>query len=140
MISQTAEYALRAIVYISQNPDVAQTAQQIAGKTHVPKGYLSKIMQSMARSGLVVSQRGLGGGFTLARPAKEISVLDVLSAADAPIQRIQRCPLGIKSHAGLCPVHRLVDDAIKQIEDAFRQANIEDLVNSTNGVKPLCEE
>ena len=55
MISQTAEYALRAIVYLADNPTDAQTAEAIAKGTKVPVGYLAKIMQGLARSGLVTS-------------------------------------------------------------------------------------
>ena len=63
MISQTAEYALRAVVFLSMNVDAAFTTQQIAVATKVPAAYLSKVMQSLVRAGLVRSQRGLGGGF-----------------------------------------------------------------------------
>ena len=76
MISQTAEYALRAIVYLA-GQELPQTTQQIAATTRVPAGYLSKVLQALARGGLVHSQRGLHGGFTLA-------------AGLVPL-RIQRC-------------------------------------------------
>ncbi|NUQ01687.1 MAG: Rrf2 family transcriptional regulator, partial [Armatimonadetes bacterium] len=92
MISQTAEYALRAIVCLAAQPEGRLTTPQIAGATRVPAGYLSKVLQLLGRAGLVRSQRGLGGGFVLARPAELISVLDVVNAVD-PIQRITGCPL-----------------------------------------------
>ena len=65
MISQTTEYALRAIVFLADSPTEAHTAEAIAEGTKVPVGYLSKIMQGLAKAGLVSSQRGLYGGFTL---------------------------------------------------------------------------
>ena len=61
MISQTAEYALRAVVYLSDQ-EQARTTSAIAEKTELPVGYLSKVMQGLVKSGLVHSQRGLHGG------------------------------------------------------------------------------
>src|SRR6185312_12271399 len=118
MISQTAEYALRAIVYLAGQGE-PQTTQQIATTTRVPAGYLSKVLQSLARSGLVHSQRGLHGGFTLTKSPKQLTVWEVIDAVD-PIQRIKSCPLGLRSHGvNLCPMHKRLDDALAQMEKAF---------------------
>ncbi|MCA9218255.1 MAG: Rrf2 family transcriptional regulator, partial [Planctomycetales bacterium] len=94
MISQTVEYALRAIVTIAQYDGVPCTAQQIADITHVPAAYLSKMLQGMARSGLVDSKRGLHGGFVLKKAPSELTIWDVVEAVD-PFKRIRECPLGI---------------------------------------------
>jgi len=137
MISQTAEYALRAIVYLADQ-DAAQTTQQIAKVTRVPAGYLSKVMQSLARAGLVHSQRGLHGGFVLARPPEDLTVWEVLEAVD-PIQRIRSCPLGLKSHGvNLCPMHRRLDDAMAMVEKAFRNSTVRELLDEPTTSKPLC--
>lgn len=141
MISQTAEYALRAIVSLAAQPDLHQTNQQLAEVTGVPAGYLSKVMQSLSRAGVVQSQRGLHGGFRLTIPPKELSVFDVIQAVD-PIRRIRRCPLGIKSHQNLCPLHRRLEHTAELVEDALRHSTISELLgeaNPVNGVpKPLC--
>ena len=60
LISQTAEYALRAVISLARDPSTAQTTRQIAASTHVPAGYLSKVLQALGRAEIVVSQRGLG--------------------------------------------------------------------------------
>ena len=104
-----------------------QTAQQIAETTRVPAGYLSKVMQSLTRAGLVHSQRGLHGGFTLTRPTDELTVLDVMEAVD-PIRRIRSCPLGIKGHINLCPLHRRLDQAMARVEEALRESTIAELL------------
>ncbi len=138
MISQTAEYALRAIVFLA-GQDEPQTTQQIAEVTRVPAGYLSKVLQSLAREGLVHSQRGLHGGFTLTKPPKRLTVWEVIDAVD-PIQRIRSCPLGLKSHgANLCPMHRRLDDAMAGVEKAFRRSTVAELLADPNPSKPLCE-
>lgn len=123
MISQTAEYALRAMVHMA-TVDSKQTAEQIAAGTQVPVGYLSKVLQSLARAGLLRSQRGIGGGFTLAKPADTVTIYEVVQAVD-PIRRITECPLGLAAHRHrLCPLHKSLDDAMELIEAQFRGATI----------------
>lgn len=140
MFSQTTEYALRAVVWLASHHNEPQTTRQIAAATHVPAGYLSKVLQALGRADLVSSQRGLYGGFTLTRPASRISVLEVVNAVD-PIHRIEKCPLGLKSHsAGLCALHRRLDDAIAHIEKAFTTSTIADLLSEQSGRHPLCED
>ena len=90
MISQTAEYALRAIVFLADNAGEAHTTEQIARATKVPVGYLAKIMQGLSRSRLVNSQRGLHGGFTLVREPRELSIYDVVQAVDPTDPGLQR--------------------------------------------------
>lgn len=138
MISQTAEYALRAIVYLADNPTEAQTAEAIARGTKVPVGYLAKIMQGLARSGLVTSQRGLYGGFTLARAPKDLSIYDVVQAVD-PIVRIHECPLRLEGHnTNLCPLHRGLDNAMAAVEMMFKKLTIHQVLNQPQSTKPLC--
>ena len=140
MISTTGEYALRAAIYLAQHHGTPQTTAQIAGGTKVPQGYLSKILQALVRGGLLRGQRGLGGGFVLLADPEEVTVLDVLRAVDSAPKRIKRCPLGLTGHVRLCPLHHLVDEAIGETEEAFRKANLKDMLSSTQGVQPLCSE
>lgn len=138
MISQTAEYALRAIVYLADRNE-PRTTQQIAEVTRVPAGYLSKVMQSLSRAGLVHSQRGLHGGFTLIKPPEELTVWEVVEAVD-PLQRIRTCPLGLKSHGtNLCPMHKRLDDALATVETSFRNSTVRELLSEPTENKPLCE-
>ena len=139
MISQTAEYALRIAVYLASLEGKPATTAQIALATKTPSGYLSKILRNLARGGLVQSQRGLHGGSTLARPAQQMTVWDVVDAVD-PIRRIRTCPLGLKSHGvSLCPLHRRLDSAIAWIETAFRATTIAELVAEPSKSRPLTE-
>lgn len=139
LFSQTAEYALRAVVLLADRAGQPQTNQQIADATRVPAGYLSKVLQALGRADLVAGQRGVGGGFLLVRPADQITVLDVVNAVD-PIERIRTCPLGLKSHGThLCPLHRKLDDALASIESAFGSTTIQTLLDTPSTSRPLCE-
>lgn len=126
MVSQTAEYALRAMVALLSRKDATGTAQDLARESQVPLDYLSKVLNCLARAGVITSQRGRGGGFQPARPASQLTVLEVVAAVD-PVKRITRCPLGIPGHESLCPLHRKLDDAARSVEEAFGSTTIESL-------------
>lgn len=101
---------------------------------------MAKVLQTLVEAGLARSQRGLGGGFTLLRPASEISVLDVVNAVE-PIERIRTCPLNLDEHqAQLCPLHRKLDDALATVESAFASTRVAELVDSRQGSTPLCSQ
>ena len=141
MISQTAEYALRAMVVLlaGEKPALC-SAQDVAVRARVPVDYMAKILNALVRSGLVSAQRGRNGGCKASKPASEIRVLDVIQAVD-PIRRILTCPVGIKSHGtNLCPLHRKLDDAAQCVEEAFASTTMADLLSPGSVSVPLCEE
>jgi Rrf2 family protein len=138
VISQTAEYALRAIVFLADNAGEAHTTDEIARATKVPVGYLAKIMQGLSRSRLVNSQRGLHGGFTLVRQPRDMTIYEVVQAVD-PIMRIDRCPLQLEGHGDeLCPLHRTLDLAMSHVETLFRKTSVHDMLNAPGEHRPLC--
>lgn len=139
MFSQTVEYALRAVVYLASEAPAARTTDQIAEATRVARPYLAKVLQGLARNGIVVTQRGVGGGVSLARTAEALSILDVVNAVE-PIRRIKTCPLGLASHGvRLCPLHRRMDDALAKVEEAFQATTLAEVLAEPSASKPLCD-
>lgn len=138
MLPKTAEYALRMVACLARNPEQAESADQIAEQTKVPRRYLHKVLQDLARAGLVRSRSGPGGGYSLAISAKKISILDVVNAV-TPLERIRECPLGLKSHTSLCPLHKELDRAYAATEKAFAGVTVEQLVRSSSKIVALCE-
>jgi Rrf2 family protein len=141
MMSLSAEYALRATVCVAGSPRGApMTTQQIADVSHIPVGYLAKVMQTLVRGGLVSSQRGVNGGFTLARSAEQISLWDVVRLEDGS-SRIEHCPLGIAAHGtALCPLHRKLDRIAATAESMLAEVSIAEMVQVANAKssKPTC--
>ena len=128
MISQTLEYALRAALHLAEHERVPQTTQQIARATQVPAAFLSKVLQSLGRAGLVQSQRGLRGGYVLSRSPAELTILEIAQVVD-PLKRIHACPLGRAEHAiGLCPLHRRLDNVLALAEESFRKTTLAELL------------
>ena len=138
MLSQTAEYALRAVACMGMREGTAVSADTLAKETKIPRRYLTRVLQELAAQGLVASRPGPGGGYELTRGTSKISILDVVSIVD-PIQRITRCPLGLESHHELCPLHAELDKAYAKTEAAFAKVTIRQLLNSTSSIPPLCE-
>ncbi len=138
MISQTVEYALRAVVYLAAEAPGHRTTEQIAKATRVPAAYLSKVLQSLARAKIVVSRRGIGGGMTLAHGPADLTILAVVNAVE-PIQRIRSCPLGLAAHGvRLCPLHRRLDAALESVERAFGETTLAEVVAEPTKSRPLC--
>jgi len=131
LLSDASEYALRAVVWLAQCPREPKKVREIAAETCAAPGYLVKVLQSLAKAGILSAQRGIHGGFTLVRKPAELSVLEVINAVD-PIERIRHCPLALESHQGrLCPMHQRIDDAMATIEAAFQDATIEQLLRDS---------
>jgi Rrf2 family protein len=129
---------LRVAVCLAQSPDQLASADELAEVTLIPRRYLHKVVQDLVRGGLVRSQPGPGGGYSIARAAKKITILDVVNAV-APLERIRHCPLGLTSHTRLCPLHRELDKAYAETEKAFSRVTLDQLLRSTSAIVPLCE-
>jgi Rrf2 family nitric oxide-sensitive transcriptional repressor len=131
-VSQTAEYALRAVVRLAQQPGVAQTTQQLADATRVPQSYLPKVLQPLARAGIVIAQRGSHGGYSLHADPKVLSVMDVIACVD-PVRRIDTCPgRDAIDGAALCALHQLLDADLAASEARFRETNIQQLLPASD--------
>ncbi|WP_437228894.1 Rrf2 family transcriptional regulator [Planctomicrobium sp. SH661] len=138
MLSKTAEYALRVMAWLAGDDRQAESADKLAERTQIPRRYLQKVLQDLVSAGLITSRPGPGGGYLLAHAPAAISILDVVNAVD-PLQRIRHCPLGLKSHTSLCPLHAELDRAYAATESAFAGVTLSDVIHSTSQVVPLCD-
>lgn len=107
MINKSSLLAIQALTELAQlPPGECQGAASIAGKIKAPANYLGKILQSLVAHGLVVSQKGKGGGFRLEQSPKKISIFDVVTAIE-DTDKWGKCFLGRKqcSDFSPCRVH-----------------------------------
>jgi Rrf2 family protein len=107
MLSQAVGYAATALGRIAAAGGAPVLIKDVAQDCDIPAAYLAKIVNALARKGIVATQRGIGGGVSLARPASELTVYDLCVALDDPIV-LSRCMLGIApcSDERACPAHR----------------------------------
>ena len=107
LLRHSAEYALRAMTIVAKEHHRGPvSATRLAEATGVPKHYLSKVLRRLVLASLLVAQRGHGGGFSLARPARLISFGEVLEAVGFTPDS-HRCAFGWGdcNHARPCPLH-----------------------------------
>ena len=138
MLSKSAEYALRATVWMARDPLRTSSADVLAEVTKVPRRYLHKVVQDLVHAGLVRSQPGPGGGYGLAKGPDDITILDVINAV-SPMERITHCPLGLESHTKLCPLHKELDDVYASAQAALGRVTLGAVMRSSSKIVPLCE-
>lgn len=118
IITRATEYAIRAILHMSRQP-----AGEIVYKKDICKAqditpaFLTKILQPLIKDGIVGSQRGVGGGFYLAKPPVEITLLDIIKSQEGPVY-LNQCMIEDSAACErefFCPVH----GAWKQIRNEF---------------------
>jgi Rrf2 family protein len=119
MLSQTAEYALRAALYLARQPNGRPvTAEVIARALGAPANYLAKTLNAMARAGILTGLRGPTGGFRLVRDPAVLTVAEIAGTFDEPVAR-PMCLLGGRpcSSAHPCEAHvrwTAVTDAMRE--------------------------
>jgi Rrf2 family protein len=139
MLSQTVEYALRAVVYLAGEKNGPASTAAVANATKVPPAYLAKVLRALVKAGIVTARRGVGGGVTLAKDPARLTILVVVNAVD-PIKRITTCPLNLAAHgARLCRLHKRVDAALALVENAFGSTTLAEVLAEPNRNKPLCD-
>jgi FeS assembly SUF system regulator len=119
-LSRLADYGIVVMTHLARHPDRQQTAPEIAAQSHLPLPTASKILKSLVRAGVLVSHRGVKGGYGLARPALAISVADVIVALDGPIA-LTAC---VEHGPGDCDIEALCPARAnwQRINDAIRHA------------------
>lgn len=130
MLSQTAEYALRAALAMAEQPEDAVRVGDLATRLRVPQNYLSKTLHQLARSGILVSTRGKYGGFRLARAPEEISLYEIV----APFERFgdkRPCLLGraVCSDLAPCAAHDRWKDVKARTNAFFLNTSLKDLIH-----------
>jgi Rrf2 family protein len=102
ILSRSSEYAIRAFLYLAeQEPGKLIMARHIAEEAELPGHFLAKLLQQLARKGLVRSNKGPSGGFALGRPPREISLFAIVEAVEGVEnldRRSTREPAGTNVH------------------------------------------
>jgi Rrf2 family protein len=134
-ISQTAEYAIRAMSALATVPDGTKIrAADLGRATGIPAPYLSKILRRLVLAELLVSRKGQGGGFSLARPAAEIPFLDILEAVDA-FPTDGRCAFGWGNCDQLspCPLHGCWSRLNHRLREWANESNLAEVAAAAEG-------
>jgi Rrf2 family protein len=127
-VSAKVDYALRAMVELAAAGALVK-AEQLATAQSIPRKFLESILLELRHAELVSSQRGVEGGYTLARPAAEISVADVIRAVEGPIATVRGTrPEDVEYFGSATAMQSLWLDLRAAMRDVLEAATLEELV------------
>jgi len=144
MLSQTAEYALRGVLYLAEyGGDQPVPVDKIAQNLAIPRNYLSKILHTLGKRNVLTSARGPHGGFALAIPAERLSLLEVVEPFDELEERGE-CLLGRErcSEESPCAAHHRWKELSDNVAAFFRDTTVQELIraDALNGVRRTARE
>lgn len=116
LLTKKSEYALLSLVSITKS-DKPKNVDLLSKELNIPKSFLAKIMQSLAKHNIVISQRGVNGGFILAKNTEDLTILEITTAAEEKVPAVFECSPSIKA----CP------------SDVGNQCTIWPLLNNLQG-------
>src|SRR4030042_5312509 len=128
-ITRTGEYGLRGLLFLAKQPgDRLFLVSELSKAQRIPEAYLGKIFQRLSKTGLLRSTRGLNGGFNPGKPAKDITMRQVIEALEGPIA-LNRCLLrqGECDEEERCPLHEVFEEAQEKFGEVLDRTTIEDL-------------
>lgn len=128
-ITREGDYGIRSVLYLARQPyNKISYVNEISEEYNIPRSFLAKILQKLVKAKIVRSYRGVKGGFSLARPAREISMMDVLEAVEGKLYLniclMDKKKCGFSKH---CPVHSVWVNAQSKVAEVLKKANFDDL-------------
>ena len=142
VLTRKADYALLAMAYLGRasGKDEVSSAREISAEYSIPLSVLMNILKTLQREGFIGSVRGARGGYLLARPAESISLAEIISAIEGPLQ-VTRCsepPEGTEhgpcERSPWCPVRGPVQLVQAKLDQFFREVTLADLVERSGRV------
>lgn len=128
-LNRITDYAVVVLTQMVREPDKQVTAPQLSEESSVPAPTVAKVLKALAKEGVLASQRGVHGGYRLARPAGDISMLEVIRALEGPVS-LTACVDGAEGDCNvelLCPVRGNWDRVNTAIRGALADVTLEDM-------------
>lgn len=136
-LTRSGEYGIRGVLYLAQQPaGQCIPLEAIAVAEELPAPFVAKVFQALTRAGIVESHRGMGGGFCLAKPAREITLLAIIEALEGPLAL--NCCLrgpGACPRQPICPVYAVWRRAQARLAEVLQSANMEDLARAARALR-----
>jgi Rrf2 family protein len=141
-LTRGTDYGIMGMVYLAMQPfEKVTLLHEVAESQDIPESYLAKIFQDLSKEGLICSRRGAKGGFCLARPASEITLLQVIEALEGPIA-LNRC-LGIRAdcaHSEACAIAPVLRKAQTQLLETLNAATFDELAQESLALRAKLAE
>ena len=137
--SSACEYAIRALTYMAGSPPGTRLlARNVAAHERVPGPFLGKIFQTLVRANILVSNKGPGGGFSIARDAKTVTLFDIYQAIDGTTY-LDGCAVGLArcSDETPCPLHERWKPLRERIRSYLQTTTLADMAEATRRKREL---
>lgn len=132
IFSSSTEYAIRGLAELaSRDPVGPMMLDELVKGTDLPRDFLAKVFQKLVHGGILRSAKGRGGGFSLARPAHEITIMQIVESIDGP-QLFDSCVVGLEkcNDQMPCPQHDLYKPIRQRLKDYLATTTLADLAAS----------
>jgi Rrf2 family protein len=129
LVTRETDYAVRTVLYLARNGSRLASVTEIAHAMHIPKSFLAKLLQRLVRSHLLMSSRGVNGGFQLAQKPSEITLLSIMEAVQGPAG-INVCAIDSRRcrMSTTCTVHPVWVEIRKEVEKRLKRETIAKLI------------
>ena len=134
-ITRSGEYGLRGLLFLAmQPPEKVALVSEISRDQKIPETFLAKIFQRLSKAGLLRSVRGAKGGFSLGKPANEITMREIVEAIEGPIA-LNRCLLrhGECEEEKICPLRPVWEEVQQRFIEVLDRTTMEDLAKQRIG-------
>ena len=126
-MSEAGSIALHAMIMLSDNPNRLVRIREIADTFKVSEAHLAKVLNRLAKSGLVIAKRGPSGGYKLNKPAKEISLKEIYETIEGKLEE-NRCLFGISVCEGTgCTIGDFFTKTSQQVEEKLSKTKLSDI-------------
>jgi Rrf2 family protein len=127
-IRRETDYAIRCVYYLAGKPGEVTMVDEIAREMCIPKSFLAKIVQKLAKAKIVQSQVGINGGFSLAKSTVDISFYDVITAIEGPLA-MNTCTVEKKACelSSICKVHPIWISVRRDVERILQEHTFGDI-------------
>lgn len=139
LYSRPCEYAIRTMAYLARGrPGERVQAQEIAAAESIPAPILAKVLQQLARSDLVNSFKGPGGGFSLNRPPSSINLYEIFRLVDG-VEDLDRCAVGLAecNDFAPCPLHDTWKSVRVHLLQYLKKTTLEEMASAVERKKEL---
>lgn len=132
LLTKKSEYALLSLISIAKS-DSPKNVDVLSRELNIPKSFLAKIMQNLAKNNIVISHRGVNGGFVLKKPYDEITILEIITVAEEKVPSVFECSPSISScpsdMASTCNVWPLLNNLQGKINIFLEELTLKDIVS-----------
>jgi Rrf2 family transcriptional regulator, iron-sulfur cluster assembly transcription factor len=134
MLSNTCKYAIRAVIYLALNEEGVKKIgiKRISEDLNIPNPFLGKILQILAKNKILSSTKGPNGGFSLGKPAKDISLMDIVDIIDGD-ENFNACVIGLQScsiEEQNCPIHDDYAPIREQAKQVFMKLSFQTMAEN----------